>query len=193
MDCQLCAANSWRWQHKRGCELCDCDRGGAIGQSCDLYSGQCVCREGFVGRRCDRCAAGHFGFPACERCGCDRAGSVAANASEVISCDERGQCPCKPLVAGPKCDACRPATFGLSRSNVDGCTKCFCFGRSTGCAQGELSWGQIRMGGRRSLNVDYQNEEYVVVDELRNDHLVRREADIERVNDLSVLPGLIGE
>lgn len=193
VDCQLCAPNSWRWQHKKGCEHCDCDRNGAIGQSCDLYTGQCVCREGFMGRRCDVCAAGHFGYPKCERCNCNRDGSLTTNISEVISCDESGQCTCKSMVIGLKCDTCRPSTFGLSRLNVDGCIKCFCFGRSINCEQSVLSWGQIKMNNKRNLNVDYQNEEYVVVDEFVNDHLIRHETDIEQVNDLSVLPGLIGK
>lgn len=118
---------------------------------------------------------------------------MAANVSEVISCDASGQCPCKALTIGLTCDTCRPATFGLSRHNVDGCTRCFCFGRSTECEQSALSWGQIRMNNRRSLNVDYQNEEYVVVDELRDEHLIRHEAEIELINELSALPGFIGE
>lgn len=39
IDCNQCMPNSYGWEHKKGCKLCDCDYTGAIGQSCDLYTG----------------------------------------------------------------------------------------------------------------------------------------------------------
>lgn len=193
-DCQQCYPNSWGWEHKKGCKLCECDHNGAIGQTCDLYSGQCVCREGFTGRSCEKCSDGYFGYPACDRCNCNRDGSVtvSTNVSEIIACDNGGQCPCKTLVVGKKCDTCHASTFGLSRHNIDGCTHCFCFGRSHECEQSKLSWGQIRMAGVRSLNVEYQNEEYVSVDELSENRLTQQDAEITILNGLSVIPGTHG-
>lgn len=48
------------------------------------------------------------------------------------------------------------------------------------------------MNAARSLTVDYQNEEYVVVDEIRDNHLIRHESDVMFVNGLAVLPGISG-
>lgn len=193
-DCQQCYPNAWGWQHKKGCEVCDCDHSGAIGQSCDLYTGQCVCREGFTGRRCEQCASGYFGYPMCDRCNCNRDGSIAANSSQAIACDDSGQCPCKRYVQGVKCDQCQTMTFGMTKSNADGCTRCYCFGRSTECEQSNLSWGQIRMAGARSLSVEYQNQEFIVLDEFVENQLLRRqEVDIQRFNGLALMPGVTGE
>lgn len=193
-DCQQCHPNAWGWQHKKGCQLCDCDHSGAIGQSCDFYSGQCVCREGFTGRRCDQCASGYYGYPACERCNCNRDGSMMRNNSQLIACNDNGQCPCKRFVQGMKCDQCAAMTFGLSKSNANGCTQCYCFGRSSECEQSNLSWAQIRMAGARCLSVEYQNQEFIVLDEFVENRLLRRqEVDIQRVNGLALMPGVTGE
>lgn len=147
--------------------MCDCDHTGAIGQSCDLYSGDCICREGYMGRRCDSCAPGYYGYPECRRCNCNKHGSLTAvaHASNHVQCDDSGQCPCKSLVTGQKCDQCREATFGLHEHHPTGCLRCFCFGRSQDCRQSALTWGQIRSYGSRNLSVEYvpAENEYVVV------------------------------
>lgn len=47
---------------------CSCDPTGTLpsGNSeiliCEAAGGQCPCKPGVVGRRCDRCASGYFGF-----------------------------------------------------------------------------------------------------------------------------------
>ena len=48
---------------------CECDPTGSESTLCDKYSGQCACKRNVVGRRCDRCAPGTFGFGAdgCQR------------------------------------------------------------------------------------------------------------------------------
>lgn len=75
-------------------KLCNCDHAGAIGQSCDINTGQCICREGFIGRRCDNCAPGYYGYPNCQRCNCNRHGTQLTR-NGLGECDDRGQCPCK--------------------------------------------------------------------------------------------------
>ena len=46
---------------------CDCDETGSSGQDCNESSGQCACKDGFDGIKCDACAADSFGtFPNCQ-------------------------------------------------------------------------------------------------------------------------------
>ena len=47
-----------------GCRSCQCNIQGAVDNTCNMSSGQCVCRhEGITGETCDRCAPGYFQFP----------------------------------------------------------------------------------------------------------------------------------
>ncbi|KAJ8913194.1 hypothetical protein NQ315_009031 [Exocentrus adspersus] len=53
-DCNQCLLGYWGLSDKRdGCQPCDCDPGGAYGNSCDVITGQCKCREHMSGRTCD--------------------------------------------------------------------------------------------------------------------------------------------
>lgn len=193
-DCQHCEPKSWGWQPRTGCKKCECDAKGSIG-SCDPITGQCQCREGFIGKNCDQCAGDHFGYPNCTRCNCDEKGSLTSD------CDHLGQCRCKELVTGLKCDQCRQATFGLSKTNQEGCTRCYCFGRSQECTQSVLSWGQIRQIGSRKVTVEYvtplrrnseQDLESVVVVELDGSQMTNVDSNIEVANDLHLLPSSTG-
>lgn len=50
------------------------------------------------------------------------------------------------------------------------------------------------MGGARSLNVEYQNQEFIVLDDFVENQLLRRqEVDIQRINGLALMPGVTGE
>lgn len=48
------------------CAACQCSAEGSHYSRCDRLSGQCVCRPGVVGRRCDACTHGSYGFPSCQ-------------------------------------------------------------------------------------------------------------------------------
>lgn len=72
---------------------CGCHSEGATSAACDPMSGQCPCRAGLAGRRCDRCLQGHWGFPRCQPCACN--GHAEA---------------CHPLTGA--CQACLGATAG---------------------------------------------------------------------------------
>lgn len=52
-----------------------------------VLPGQCVCKEGFAGEKCDRCAFGYRDFPLCTRCECSLEGS-----HNIDPCKE---CVCK--------------------------------------------------------------------------------------------------
>lgn len=41
---------------------CSCDPTGSLSTNCDILGGQCTCKTNVVGRRCDRCAPGTYGF-----------------------------------------------------------------------------------------------------------------------------------
>ena len=41
---------------------CDCDPTGSKSNICDEFGGQCECKENVIGRRCDQCAPGTYGF-----------------------------------------------------------------------------------------------------------------------------------
>ncbi|NWH63275.1 LAMB3 protein, partial [Geococcyx californianus] len=52
-----------------GCTECDCDFQGTEGMGCDKTTGQCLCRPGVTGSRCDQCERGHCStYPGCELC-----------------------------------------------------------------------------------------------------------------------------
>lgn len=116
--------------------------------------------------QCDRCVQpGYYGFPLCQPCDCHPTGTDTR--SNGGQCDQNGQCPCKINVMGRQCDTCKESTFGLlyvggqeeqnqvqqqvleQEPFVDdgGCTPCFCFGRSSSCAQAQLVWSQVIQSG----------------------------------------------
>ncbi|NXI99520.1 LAMB3 protein, partial [Psophia crepitans] len=52
-----------------GCTECDCDFQGTEDVGCDKTTGQCLCRPGITGHRCDQCQRGHCNtYPGCELC-----------------------------------------------------------------------------------------------------------------------------
>ncbi|XP_030080568.1 laminin subunit alpha-1 [Drosophila hydei] len=199
LGCGQCVPGTWGWQARLGCRECECDHIGSIGQQCAAVGGQCQCREGYTGRNCNSCAVGYFGYPECRRCGCDAAGSFT-RADGLIACDSNGQCQCKSLVVGLKCDTCMQSTFGLSALNPEGCTRCFCFGRAAECEQSPLSWGHIRMPEARNLSVQQLRPqhvpngdfEYIVVVQMAGSVSYREDAEIQRMNDLSLVPRSTG-
>ncbi|VDN06764.1 unnamed protein product [Thelazia callipaeda] len=129
------------------CQPCDCDSIGSEHNNCvrdetsavgDQKPGDCICKPGFGGRRCDVCASGHRNHPTCEPCPCSRSGSL-----NFDSCEEES-CICKANVEGLFCDRCKKGTINLDVKNPDGCQPCFCFGLSKECHEKQWSRGQIK-------------------------------------------------
>uniref|UniRef100_A0A8C5X3Z9 Laminin subunit alpha 1 n=1 Tax=Malurus cyaneus samueli TaxID=2593467 RepID=A0A8C5X3Z9_9PASS len=147
INCEMCADGYFRPlkvspYEEHPCYPCDCDPFGSLSSVCvkdehhsdsqrGTWPGQCQCREGYAGEKCDRCAFGYRGFPNCLRCNCSLIGSINED-----PCTE--PCLCKENVEGENCDLCKPGFYNLQERNPQGCTECFCFGVSDVCDS--LTW-----------------------------------------------------
>lgn len=101
---------------------------------CSSVTGQCECRPGVTGQRCDRCLSGAYDFPYCQgsSSACDPAGTIDSNL---------GSCPCKLHVEGPTCSICKPLYWNLDKENPNGCSECQCHKAGTVSGTGECRQG----------------------------------------------------
>uniref|UniRef100_A0A671KLI3 Laminin subunit alpha-5-like n=1 Tax=Sinocyclocheilus anshuiensis TaxID=1608454 RepID=A0A671KLI3_9TELE len=177
-DCVTCEPQTFGCHPLVGCEMCNCSRPGvaSLEIGCDTHNGQCRCRNNIVGRQCDRCAPGFYGYPNCRPCDCSEAGT------EKDVCDSiTGRCLCKENVEGSRCDQCKLGTFHLDPTNAKGCTKCFCFGATDRCHSSDKRRSEIMdMAGWVLLRSDRQE---VPVSTYLDQDLV--EADLSDVPDVS--------
>uniref|UniRef100_A0A4W4G296 Agrin n=1 Tax=Electrophorus electricus TaxID=8005 RepID=A0A4W4G296_ELEEL len=106
-----------------GCpSKCHCNPYGSYGGACDPTTGQCSCKPGVGGLKCDRCEPGFWNFRAivtentsgCTPCNCDAIGSVRDDCEQMT-----GLCSCKTEVTGPKCDFCPDG----SKMTANGCDR----------------------------------------------------------------------
>lgn len=94
--CDRCRPGSYDLQSGVGCKPCACTPGSSRSQC--LPNGQCPCRDGFDGLRCERCAKGYYGYPKCRPCNCNPDGTLPCPSdSGICDCDSAGQCPCKVI------------------------------------------------------------------------------------------------
>lgn len=95
-------------------KYCHCNKHGIKTNSfqCHPLTGQCDCKEGVTGLKCDKCSNKFWNFQAlidnptsngCQPCKCNRIGSVSEDCDRVS-----GKCRCRPGVKGLQCDQCPP-------------------------------------------------------------------------------------
>ncbi|XP_048757989.2 laminin subunit alpha-2-like isoform X2 [Ostrea edulis] len=118
-NCQRCVEGYYGTAYNGDCKACNCDLNGSVNSSCDQYSGRCICKDRFYGRRCDQCQPGYGNVEElCVPCDCDPQGS-RGSVCESFS----GQCFCNVGVTGRRCDKCLPGYYGFS---FRGCEDCRC-------------------------------------------------------------------
>ncbi|XP_054623821.1 laminin subunit gamma-2 [Dunckerocampus dactyliophorus] len=62
--CERCKDGFYQQGASQSCIPCGCHAAGSVGTMCD-HRGQCTCREGITGEKCDRCSNGPIGHNGC--------------------------------------------------------------------------------------------------------------------------------
>ncbi|KAG6440429.1 hypothetical protein O3G_MSEX001336 [Manduca sexta] len=138
--------------NEEGCPItsstCGCNRLGSVSDRCD-EGGQCVCRPGVGGLKCDRCEPGYWGLPrigsghtGCIPCGCSAFGSVREDCEQMT-----GRCVCRTGVQGQKCTVCADHR---RRLGPNGCSDPESGGVVSSCAELSCYFGAVcteRTGG----------------------------------------------
>lgn len=118
------------------------------------------------------CDDGYFSFPYCEQCECDLAGTT-----DKICDKNSAECFCKKNVIGPYCSMCRQGTFDLQENNEDGCTQCFCFGKTSRCESSRLIRKQIH---------DMNYWKLVIINETTQLNVTNVNTSLHNVNHLTI-------
>ncbi|RWS31675.1 Laminin subunit alpha-like protein [Leptotrombidium deliense] len=117
-------------EYNNGALPCKCNGDGSYKFECEEFGGQCPCKPNIIGRTCNSCKIGYYGFPKCKPCDCP---------SSAICHERTGQCICPPRVTGQKCDQCRENTYGFH--SILGCQECNCNLRGSENKQCDLVTG----------------------------------------------------
>uniref|UniRef100_A0A8C4UMY3 Laminin subunit alpha 3 n=1 Tax=Falco tinnunculus TaxID=100819 RepID=A0A8C4UMY3_FALTI len=115
--CERCEDGYFGDATEGSCRVCPCPYTNRFATGC-VTNGeeiQCLCKEGYTGIRCERCAPGYFGNPQkyggyCQKCNCNNNGQLA-------SCDHlTGECfnnEPKDVDPNEDCDSCDSCVITL--------------------------------------------------------------------------------
>ncbi|XP_056269140.1 usherin isoform X3 [Pseudoliparis swirei] len=159
-DCDSCrhGYHTLEQRNSLGCLPCTCDTHGTVPEGvCDVWTGQCPCREGVEGAQCTNCAQNYYNRSSniqkgssrgCLPCICEFRGTVAGSVCDSST----GQCVCVPTRSGKDCSSCRPGFYLSPDQSV--CAECDChpMGASQrGCESqtGRCVCAHPSVGGRR--------------------------------------------
>ncbi|XP_029281914.1 LOW QUALITY PROTEIN: usherin [Cottoperca gobio] len=141
-----------------GCLPCACDSHGTVPEGvCDMWTGQCPCREGVEGARCTNCAHNYYNrtlhlqkglSQGCAPCICDLRGTVTGSVCDSST----GQCVCLPTRYAKNCSICRPGFYLSAEQSM--CAECDCHPMGASQRGCESQTGQCvcvhpSVGGRR--------------------------------------------
>ena len=133
--CDKCAANTWglgsvkgECGEFKGCQACACDPIGSVSPQCDQLSGECKCKPGVGGKRCDACLSDHWQFTdaGCTKCNCWGEHVLRDSQSKTLCDATTGKCFCKEGFADDntsQCGKCKHGHFSYPKCNMCDCMR----------------------------------------------------------------------
>lgn len=99
------------------CPDCECNSIGSVSINCDEVSGQCSCKKGVYGKKCEKCIPSYYNFSneGCKFCECNELGALSGKECHNVT----GECQCLPNVVGQKCELCAESYFNIT--SKEGC------------------------------------------------------------------------
>lgn len=122
-NCDECAPGFWDFDSclETGCRDCECNFIGSTETNCNLTTGECNCKPGVGGTKCDQCQKGYFNL--------EDAGCTKCRCPADLPCDAKtGKCFCPPGIVGEQCDKCENSRavpldiFG--KTKCENCDQC---------------------------------------------------------------------